>query len=766
MHSYSPQSEMDLEVHEKKKKRRERWLILLLLVLFFGLTYAEFKLTKVSDTLPLVNSIFFFGLLNINVILLLALLWLIFRNVGKIFLERKSRLLGARLKTKLVLSFLGFSIIPTLVLFVVSSLYINSSFDKWFSIKIQNTLQASLEITHNYYKNADENTLHFAEHLANQLGERLPKKAPALMTALPPAPPTWLPQYLSQQRELLALNSIEFYSSPFAERILVSHGPAVDRPDYYPRLSLDLLTEAFQGRQNCFIQHIGSGDLIRCIVPVRDLQNIQVGALTVNSYIPISIVSKVGEITSVFNDYKDTNPLKYPIKTAYFVILVMITLLILFVAIWIGLFMARQLTVPLERLVLGAQAVGSGNLDVAIEKSGEDEIAVLVESFNRMIEDLKENRKNLTHAKEDLEKRQAQLEAILANIGTGVLVVDKSGTIAALNRAASQLLQLNSSEATGKKYSDVFTEKDAALLEVIRKSFHTRKDQNELYPEVTQWHFRNEENVKSLAAIATPLKEGSETWGVVVVIDDMTHLIKAQREVAWREVARRIAHEIKNPLTPIKLSAQRLQRRLNDLKGRDGVLLKECTDTIINHADELKEMVNEFSNFARLPQISPSINDLNIVIQEVVGLFSQAHPQIRIDFKTDQNLKEFEFDRDQIKRVLINLFDNAIGALKGIGFGKEQKIVIEIHFNEKLELVVIIVRDSGPGMKEEVLTRVFEPYFSTKEEGTGLGLAIVKRIINDHDGFIRVQSSLEKGTEFTIELPTRPRHSSNGLLKR
>lgn len=242
-----------------------------------------------------------------------------------------------------------------------------------------------------------------------------------------------------------------------------------------------------------------------------------------------------------------------------------------------------------------------------------------------------------------------------------------------------------------------------------------------------------------------------------MVIDDMTHLIKGQREMAWREVARRIAHEIKNPLTPIKLSAQRLQRRFGEYRGREGALLKECTDTIIKHTDELKEMVNEFSNFARFPEVSPAPHDLNQALNEVVVLYQQAHLDIQIKSKLENKMPVFEFDRDQIKRVMINLFDNAVAALNSGSPGRPKRITIASHFNDQLQMAVIEVEDNGTGMTEEVKARVFEPYFSTKAGGTGLGLAIVKRIVNDHDGFIRVRSTSGEGTQFIIELPTRVR---------
>lgn len=628
-----------LDQKERRKRRREVIAIFLVALLIVALTVAEFRLTKVSNTLPFVNSIFFFGLLNINLVLLIAMVWLIARNVGKLLIERRRRLLGARLKTKLVIAFLAFSIIPTLVLFVISAMYINSSFDKWFSIKIQNTLQASLEITRTFYRNTGQTAMHFAEHMASGIGKRLSEER-AGEGKWGEGIPSWVSPFLQSQRDLLALDAIEFYLDPLEERAISHRAPDGRQAHAYPRLSLDHLDRAFSGEPFSVIQHIGQGDLIRCLVPVRiekgGLRKIA-GVVAVSSYIPVSLVNKVDEIASVFDDYKDTNPLKYPMKTTYLVILILITSVIIIVAIWVGLYMARELTVPVERLVHGAQQVGAGNLDISIAASGDDEITVLVESFNKMTRDLRESR---------------------------------------------------------------------------------------------------------------------------------VHLMKGQREMAWREVARRIAHEIKNPLTPIKLSAQRLQRRMGEYGGREGALLKECTDTIIKHTDELKEMVNEFSNFARFPEITPAPNDLEAALAEVMQLYRQAHGDIAFRHKAEIKIPIFEFDRDQVKRVLINLFDNAVSALKSADVERRSpELVVTTRFNGDLQMAVIEVEDNGSGMPEEVLDRVFEPYFSTKVEGTGLGLAIAKRIVNDHDGFIRVYSIPGSGTRFVIEFPTSGRPAAGRHVK-
>ena len=744
-----------LESKERRKRKREGIAIVALAVLFVALTVAEFRLTKVSATLPFVTSIFFFGLLNINIVILIALICLVFRNLGKLFIERRRKILGARLKTKLVLAFVAFSITPTLVLFVISAMYINSSFDKWFSLKIQNTLQASLEITRTYYLNTDHTAMHFAEHLATNIGRRMPYPvAPQFQddpSTVKPTP-SWISGYLDTERELLALDAVEFYQDSMDQRLLSQRPRSAELADSFPRLSLDLLDKAFAGESFSKIQHVGSGDLIRCLAPVHAGGNDKapiVGVAVVSSYIPVSLVNKVDEIASVFDDYKDTNPLKYPMKTTYLVILIMITLVIIFVAIWIGLYLARELTVPVERLVYGAQAVGAGNLDVRIPSFGHDEIATLVQSFNKMTQDLRENRARLLQAGTDLEKRRLQLEAVLANINTGVVSIDSGGEITTFNPAAAKLLMIAPGEAVGRRYRDVLQGESVPLAEVVAKAFESAAQSGVASEaETAQWNFRaSADHVTSLSAVVTPLHESEAHWGVVAVVDDMTHLIKGQREMAWREVARRIAHEIKNPLTPIKLSAQRLQRRLGTqgTRSQESIdLLQECTETIIKHTDELKEMVNEFSNFARFPEANPAPHDLNAALTEVIKLFEQGHQGLEFKAELEIKLPIFEFDRDQIKRVVINLIDNAVSALSGRPKGR---VTVTTHYHELLQIAVIEVGDNGPGMTDDVRGRVFEPYFST----------IAKRMVNDHDGFIRVHSAPGEGTKFVIELPTSVR---------
>lgn len=738
-----------LEKGERRKRRRERITILLVLLAIVFLSSLALKLSKLSSTLPFVNSIFFFGIINLNLILLAALVFLIFRNLSKLFIERRRGLLGSKLKTKLVLSFLTLSIVPTVVLFLISSFYINSTFDKWFSVKVSNTLQASLEITDIYYKNMQNSAQHFAERVQADIAERMNLSDRYARIRIP--------RELGQLRAKYALDSVEIYWHPLDPRTLVVK-PELN-PELFPRLPIETVQGALDGHQSALVQHVGTGDVLRSVIPLREARGGRkvVGALAVSYHLPVSLVNKVDEISSTYADFREVNPLKYPVKTIYFAILILITLLVIFAAIWVGFYLARQMTMPLERLARAVVEVGSGNLDVEIQNPGDDEIATVSMAFNQMTADLKENRDRLTSAystlastnDELLEKRQ-YLEAILSNVSAGVCSVAADSSITTINKSAANLLGVSSEAVLGMDLEDVLVGSLSELLLSITQVLDAGGKE-------TIFKYLNisgrEGRPLSLLVTITPLYDAEGRYlGLVLVLDDISHLIKAQREVAWREVARRIAHEIKNPLTPIKLSAQRLQKRYLG-KLDENEIFKECTDTIINQVDELKQMVNEFSQFARFPAANPLPNELNSALAEVVGLFRQAHRNVVFEFLPDSNVPVFSFDREQIKRVVLNLLDNAVAAMKDSETGVVQ---VTTDFKQESGMVAIHVADSGPGIPDEVLPMLFEPYFSTKKEGTGLGLAIAKRIVNDHDGYIRASSNPRDqkfSTCFTIELP-------------
>jgi two-component system nitrogen regulation sensor histidine kinase NtrY len=429
--------------------------------------------------------------------------------------------------------------------------------------------------------------------------------------------------------------------------------------------------------------------------------------------------------------------LKTPIKNSYILTLLLITLVIIFAATWFGLYLAKGITVPIQQLAEGTHAVAQGNWDYQIEASGDDEIGTLVDSFNGMTRDLKQ----MTF---EIERRGRFMETLLANVNAAVIAVDPGGQITAWNKAAEKMFGINGAEALGHSQERIFA---AEQLKPMREIMENVKDGESVEKELS---ISLPDRVLTVVANAATLRDDDgRSLGVMVFVEDITEIQKAQRMEAWREVARRIAHEIKNPLTPIQLSAERLRKRYAKMLEGDGAILDKCTTTIIRQVEELKRLVNEFAQFARLPAAELAVNDLNEVVREALFLFQEGHRAIRFEFHPGV-IPALELDRNQIKRALINLLDNAVTALDGRG-----DVEITTSYERALTKVCLEVADSGRGLPPEVRARIFEPYFSTKRDGTGLGLSIVSAIVEDHHGYIRVRPNEPKGTRFIIELPVR-----------
>jgi two-component system, NtrC family, nitrogen regulation sensor histidine kinase NtrY len=396
----------------------------------------------------------------------------------------------------------------------------------------------------------------------------------------------------------------------------------------------------------------------------------------------------------------------------------------------------------------GTHEVAHGNWDYQIAAAGDDELGTLVESFNQMTRDLKTS--NL-----ELLRRGKFVETVLANITAGVIAVDPTGKITAWNKAAEQMLAVNGSAALGKNYREAF---ESESLAVIRDLLDNLKDRESIE---TEMQIQLPDHLLTVFATAATLRDdANDSLGVMIFLEDITQIQKVQRMEAWREVARRIAHEIKNPLTPIQLSAERLRKRYAKLLQGDGAVLDKCTMTIIQQVVELKNLVNEFSQFARLPTAQPVPNDLNLIVQEALFLFKEGHNHIRFEFRQGE-LPALELDREQIKRVMINLLDNAVVAVGGAG-----EVQISTAYDLSRNTVYLEVADDGCGMAPEARVRIFEPGFTTKKQGTGLGLTIVNQIVEDHRGYIRVRPNEPRGTRFVIEFPVREQDALHELKRK
>lgn len=720
---------------ERRKRKRELFIIIGLALLVFGITYQMLHLPQLSNQIPVGSNIVLFSIININLILLVLLIFLVVRNLVKLLFERRRRVLGTRLRTKLVVAFVTLSLVPTLLLFFTAVIFITRSVENWFNVQVESSLQGSLEVAQTYYRDLAKNTIHYSKEM-NSFALR------------------------AMQEEVLASlveRKRKEYNLAWMGILSPRGNVLVEAKDPSLRYELggppqESVTEILNGKEmSKGSPYRGGGEIIWGGSPIYEEKRV-VGGVVVGYYVPQNLVAKMEDISKAFVDYRHSKILQKPLTTNYIIILLLITLVIIFSATWFGFRLAKELTVPIRELALGTRRVASGDLDFRIGVDAEDEIGTLVSSFNTMTHDLKtskvqieEGTKALQHSNIELERRRRYMETVLANVAAGVISFDKKGMITTVNKSAEKMLNLQAEDVLGENYRKVLQPEYRKIARELIKEINTSRSESiEKQMEITL-----EDKVSTVLASVNILRdERGEYVGMVAVFDDLTQLIKAQRLSAWREVARRIAHEIKNPLTPIQLSAQRIYKKYrSNIKGDAGVF-EECTNTIIHQVTELKNLVNEFSNFARMPAVNPTPNDLNEIISASLVLFKEAHRDIRFHFFPDPALPIFKVDRDQMKRVFVNILNNAVAAVDGDGV-----IEIEVKYDPSLQMVTLELRDNGSGIPDEDKPKLFEPYFSTKKAGTGLGLAIVSAIISDHNGYIRVRDNQPTGTKFIIDLP-------------
>jgi len=727
-----------------RSRRRREWILVLVLVAAISLLpKLELQLLDITTKFPLGNGIIALTMINLNLLLVISFLFLIFRNLFKLILERRRGVPGARLRSKLVGAFIALSLIPTMLLFMVSAEFISKSIDSWFNTQVESALDESLQVAQTYYRNSETNALYYADQLAQRIkDEKLinEENLEALRTRI------------KQKQEEYNLGIVEVFSATNEELVRVAN-PKIPIIEITTATS-DLVLESLQGNRFSRITPVAKADLIRGFVPIYSNWNPKdvVGVVVVNYYVPYSLINKMKEISSSVEQYKITKQIKTQIQQSYVIVLLLIALIILFLATWFGFQLARGITVPIQDLATATSRVASGDLDIQLETRSTDEVGTLVKAFNKMTADLRRSRQAVEQANQELktsnlelEQRRGYMEIVLANVTAGVISVDRYGRITTINKSAEKLLHFKSGEVLGKDFRDVIPGAYQTKIKDLFKDLF-QSEQGSIRQQLTL--SIGDEKITILANLSILRDDADKFMGTVIVFDDLTQLIKAQRMAAWREVARRIAHEIKNPLTPVQLSAQRLRRRYLDRFSSEDHVFDECTRMIIHQVDELKNLVNEFSNFARMPATKPSPSNLNEIITETLILYQEGHKKIDFEQSLDLNLPSANLDREQIKRVLINLLENAVAAMDGEG-----AIGLETQYNQDLQMITMTVSDTGCGIPAEDKTRLFEPYFSTKKSGTGLGLAIVATIISDHNGYIRVRDNIPRGSKFIVELP-------------
>lgn len=723
---------------ESQKRRRERILILLILVLVVAITALEVFLVRQGEQ-PVTGSLLAFGLLNLNTFLLLLFAFLIFRQMSKLFLERRRKVFGSRLRTRLVLTFVSLTLLPTLILFFMSWQLISSRMDRSWDRQVEESLDKAIDLTRMFSLDLEDNLKGYGRIFTQELQEQ---------DRWAPGDRAFLQSFADRNRAAYHLSGLEVLDV-HRVRLAVSNDPRVGS---LPGLPAPASGPAAAGEETVVRQKIGPDELLNLQVPVIDAAGNLKGFLLLRKRIPKTHLLRVAEATRSLKELRLRQLQLSPVKMSQYLTLVIASLVAMMAAIWLGFYMAREITTPIRQLAEGAIKVAGGDYDIHIDQEGRDEIGFLVRSFNQMTQDLQQSRAQLAAAYRQLSEshelisvQKRDMEILLKNVAAGVISVDAGGRLTTLNDSAAQMLNWRREEVLGQDCRDLLPAGEYhRLAEVIAAARRSPRGTVE-----TPLHVALPDQTLYLLLKPTVLKdEAGQDLGVVIVFEDLTELERAQRLAAWREVARSIAHEVKNPLTPIKLAAQRLRRRYLGRFEEDNEIFDESTQIIISQVDELKNLVNEFSRFARLPQLTLAPQDLNALIQETLLLYREVQPRITVEFRPDPELPPLLLDREQMKRVLLNLMDNALAAIPGRG-----QITISLKGDADRDLVELTVADSGAGIPERDKARIFEPYFSTKRGGTGLGLAIVNSIIADHHGEIRVENNVPQGTRIIIDLP-------------
>jgi len=662
-------------------------IIFLLALLIISASLAEYRLIPSGFSSP-PGKLLFLIFLNFNLTALLVLIFYVGKSLKGIYLERKKKIPGHRFKSRLVLLFTGLISIPTGLLFLTAFVVGTNYIDRLFKPIFSEPLEGSIEIARSFYEAEKEKTLNIA--LSISRGGSVPEGYKAYRVY---SPTKEMPEAI--RAALRGENSVEIISGK-------------------------------EGSEDIVLAAVGNSPQ----------------PLVVEHPIPNRLTKAVKTITEAHGDYLKLRQWAVPIKLNFLLILGFCTLVVVFLSLWTALRIANNISEPVKRLAEATEAVARGDLSVRVSAKTEDEMGLLIESFNKMVREIQDSKESLSAAYSESDRRRLCMENIVENIQSGVISIDRDGNVIMINSSALRMLGLGLEESIGKHYSYILSKIESEELQRFVKKIDLRTVKT------------MERQIKAvLGGRALTLRvsinglrgSGGEYLGLLIVFDDLTDFIKAQRAIAWQEMARRVAHEIKNPLTPIKLSTERLIRKWKEKDKDFNSVFERATNTIVKEVDGLKRLVDDFTRFGKLPEAIKRPTPIRKLIEEVSALYKESYKDVEIEIRGEDII--LDIDPEQFKRVFINLFDNSIEAMGGKG-----KISANIVLGQ--DMAVIEVSDSGPGIEESLRDRVFQPYFSTKKSGTGLGLAIADRIIVEHEGHIRVGDA-QKGALFIIEIPLK-----------
>jgi two-component system, NtrC family, nitrogen regulation sensor histidine kinase NtrY len=741
---------VDFRQELRRRSRDTRWVAGTLAVLFVVLVVLYYLVQRGRE-LPaalVTNQVLLFALRNLNALLILVIFFVLGRNLIKLWIERRSRVLGSRFKTKLVATYIGLSLVPVLVLFLYASELLQGAIDRWFSTSLSNVLEQGNAVSQALQTTLEQRNQRDAARLIAQLRGVDLGDAGARSD-------------VRRQLDAWRLETGADFIAVFADESFVN---AVLNPGSglveLPEIGAALLRETLQkGRAARVLEPPGTrGRLILGAAASPAVPGRTAAVVVVGTLLDPLTATRSAQLVEAFQTYRQVEVQKGDFQASYFLMFVLVTLLILLASSWMGLFLARRLMSPLLALGEGLRRVSAGDLEARIEVPADDEIAVVVESFHRMTDELRSSRAALEASNRQLGSERAQIAAILENLAAGVIALDRGGRVLSANGAAQQMLRIDASALAGRTLDEAFAgDPRSALAELASRAAGDsppRLAESVSFPVAGTW--------RSFEVRVTGLpgdRGGEGTGGRVLVLEDLTELIRAQKLATWTEAARRVAHEIKNPLTPIRLAAERLRARQRQSEPASAEetaqLVERSVDIIVREVANMQQLVDEFSRFARMPGPHFVAMRFEPLVDDLVALHRDLKSGVSVAGSVAADVGEVWADPEQVRRILLNLLDNAVEATDSPG-------EVRVEVARRGDSVELAVADSGRGIAPEDRDKIFQPFFSRKGRGSGMGLAIVQRIVADHDGVITVEENSPQGTLFRVALPARSAAAPRG----
>lgn len=670
------------------------------------------------------------GLALVNLVLLLALIAVVARGAFTLWLALKRGSVGSRLQTRIVVIFSIITMVPTVTVATFSALFLNASIEAWFSDKINTGLEESVAVAEAYLEEHKDIIRADARAMASDLDRALYEGLSSQKS---------FNQFISSQAMLRSLT----------EAAIIQNGQILARTNLTFSLAFEQLPpEAYEVAKTGQMVVIADDDKIRAVVKLTSLDN---SFLIIGRLIDGRVINHMKDAQSAVKEYRAVRKQLSSIQVQFSLLFVVVALLLLLATVWYGMFFAAKLVVPISHLIRAAERVRAGDYATRVDEGpDDDELATLGRAFNRMTNQLASQRRELMKANRQLDSRRRFTEAVLSGVSAGVLALDKLQVITLFNRSAKRLLQIDENDENDSKDEPDLHD----WLPEAEPLLHELQETGEQFTQSDLTIMREGKPITLHVRVAVQEFDG-QLEGYILTFDDITPLVSAQRHAAWADVARRVAHEIKNPLTPIQLSAQRLKRKyLKQVEEADQENFSRYTDTIIRHVSDIGKMVEEFVNFARMRQPTFAKENISDLIKKTV--FSEETAHQHVDYTVDVPEKDIfaEVDASQIRQVITNLVKNAAEAVEAShAAGKGGHVTVSNR--EEDGRCVVEVQDNGPGFPEDQLHRLLEPYVTTRAKGTGLGLAIVKKIMEDHKGRIELENAVNGGALVRLVFPLR-----------